>query len=146
MKNKLGDTIAEKILAMMPLYHRYILRSSAGISGIRIAQYRALGMLMKCGALSMSELGSLLFISKPSMTILVDTLVENAWAERLDDLKDRRVIRISITPKGKKHLRHAFEIFHADVKDKISILEPEDLEKMSTALDELHRIFSKLEG
>lgn len=145
MEGDIHDRVAAGLLAMMPLYHRYILRTTSKVSGIQIAQYRALGMLMKYGSLPMSELCGLLFISKPYMTVLADSLVENGWAERRKDPEDRRVIIMAITQKGKKHLRAGFNLYHADVKNLISRLGTEDLRAMSAALEELQRIFSKLE-
>jgi DNA-binding MarR family transcriptional regulator len=138
--------VAESLLALMPLYHRHIFKVGAGVSGIQIAQYRALGMLMKSGSLSMSELGKLLYISKPYMTSLADTLVESGWAERKNDPNDRRVIKITITNEGKKHLRRAFDVYRSDVKTLISGLETKDLQKMSAALDDLQHILAKLGG
>jgi len=146
MTNDIHDRVADSLLAMMPLYHRHIFRVSSGVSGIQIAQYRALGMLMKSGSLSMSELGRLLYISKPYMTVLADTLVKNGWAERRNDFEDRRVIKITITSKGKKHLQLAFDIYRSDVKNLISCLESDDLQRLSAALDDLQTIFAKLEG
>lgn len=146
MTGDIRDHVAESLLAMMPLYHRYILRTTKRVSGIRIAQYRALGMLMKYGSLPMSELCARLFISKPYMTVLANSLVGNGWAERKNDPDDRRVILIAITQMGKKHLRAGFDIYHNDVKTLISQLDAGDLQTMSDALDELQRIFTKLEG
>jgi DNA-binding MarR family transcriptional regulator len=79
------DRVAQNLLAILPLYHRHILKTSSGTSGIRMAQYRALGALVKSGPLSMSELGGLLYISKPYMTALADTLVVNGWVDRKND-------------------------------------------------------------
>ena len=146
MPPDLRDRAADGLLALLPLYHRHILRTSAGTSGLRIAQYRALGMLMKCGPLAMSELGRLLFISKPSMTVLADSLVENGWVERQNDEKDRRIIRIAILPAGKKHLRQAFDIYRADVRTLLAALSQQDLREMTGALDTLQALFAKLEG
>jgi DNA-binding MarR family transcriptional regulator len=144
--NDIRERVADNLLAMLPFYHRHIFKAGAGVSGIRIAQYRALGMLIKSGPLSMSELGRLLYISKPYMTVLADTLVENGWAERKSDPDDRRVIRIAITPVGKKHLQQAFEIYRADVKALITSLDAVDLQRLSAALEDLQNIFAKLEG
>lgn len=129
----------------MPLYHRHIFKAGAGASGIRLAQYRALGMLIKSGPLSMSEIGGLLYISKPYMTALADTLVENGWVERKNDPDDRRIIRITITPQGKNHLRQAFEIYRSDVKNLIAGLDNQDLQQLSFSLENLRKIFAKLE-
>ncbi len=146
MKKDPTDVAADRILALMPVYHRYFLRTTAEVSGITIAQYRALGMLMKRGPLSMTELGGQLFISKPSMTILADSLVENGWVRRQNDPDDRRITRIQITPQGKRHLQQAFAIFRADVRNRISRLDPRDIRELSAALGDLERIFAKLEG
>jgi DNA-binding MarR family transcriptional regulator len=131
---------------MMPLYHRHIFKVSAGASGIQLAQYRALGMLMKSGPCSMSEIGGMLYLSKPYMTALADSMVENGWVERKNDTDDRRVIKIAITPQGKKHLQQAFDSYRADVKVLISGLDPADLQRLSAALEDLQNIFAKLEG
>lgn len=145
MGRDVRDKVADSLLALMPLYHRHILKTGPGISGIRIAQHRVLGQLMKSGPLSMSEIGRRLYISKPSMTTLADTLIENGWAERHNDPEDRRVINLAITPEGKKHLRQAFEIYKSDVSALLSSLGDEDLQVLSASLEDLQRIFAKLE-
>jgi DNA-binding MarR family transcriptional regulator len=146
MTSDIQDRVAGNLLAMLPLYHRHIFKVKAGASGIQLAQYRALGMLMKSGPLSMSEIGGMLYISKPYMTALADTMVENGWVERKNDTDDRRVIKITITPQGKKHLQQAFDIYRTDVKALISGLDPADLQRLSAALEDLQKIFAKLEG
>jgi DNA-binding MarR family transcriptional regulator len=146
MARDIRDRVADGLLAMLPLYHRHIIRTTAATSGLRIAQYRALGMLMKCGPLPMSELGRLLYVSKPSMTALADSLIENGWAGRRSDDRDRRIVRLAITPAGKKHLQQAFEVYRADLRVLLASLDEEDLQRMVTALDDLQRIFARLEG
>lgn len=145
MTGDLRDSVADSLLALMPMYHRYILKTGPAVSGIRIAQYRVLGLLMKAGPHSMSEIGRNLYISKPSMTTLADTLIESGWAVRHNNPDDRRVINLTITPKGKKHLQQAFEIYRTDVKTLISVLDDDDLQRLYTSLDDIRQIFSKLE-
>ncbi|MCK9579582.1 MAG: MarR family transcriptional regulator [Methanoregula sp.] len=145
MADDIQDRVADGLLALMLLYHRHILKTGPGISGIRIAQYRVLGLLVKSGPLSMSEIGRRLYISKPSMTTLADTLIANGWAERCNDPKDRRVINLAITPEGKEYLRQAFEIYKGDVSALLSGLDDLDLQQLSATLDDLQRIFLKLE-
>lgn len=94
----------------------------------------------------MSEIGGMLYLSKPYMTALADSMVENGWVERKNDTDDRRVIKIAITPQGKKHLQQAFDSYRADVKVLISGLDPADLQRLSAALEDLQNIFAKLEG
>ncbi|NMB78879.1 MAG: MarR family transcriptional regulator [Methanomicrobiales archaeon] len=139
------DRVADSLLALMPLYHRHIMKAGAGISGITIAQYRVLGLLMKSGPLSMSEIGRYMYISKPSMTTLADSMTDHGWIEQNQDPRDRRVKKISITPEGKKHLQQAFGIYRGDVKRLLADLDNADLEQLSASLNELQRIFAKLE-
>ena len=146
MTDDIRDRVADNLLALMPLYHRHILKTGPGISGIRIAQYRVLGQLMKSGPLSMSEIGRHLYISRPSMTTLADTLIEKGWAERHTDIGDRRVVNLSITPAGKKHLRKAFEIYKSDVARLLEILDGDDLRQLSESLEVVQRLFAKLES
>ena len=94
----------------------------------------------------MSEIGRQLYISKPSMTTLADTLIENGWAERHNDPDDRRVINLTITPQGKKHLRQAFEIYKSDVAGLLAVLDDDDLQQLYASLEVVQRIFAKLES
>ena len=50
----------------------------------------------------MSETAKYLGISRPAATGLVDRLITQRLIEREYNEKDRRVIKIKITPKGKK--------------------------------------------
>ena len=145
MTRDIRETVADSLLSLMPLYHRHIFRAGAGSYGIRIAQYRMLGLLIKSGPLSMSEIGKNLYISKPSMTTLADSMIEQGWIEQNPDPADRRVKRISITQKGKMHLRQAFSVYREDVKGLLSRLDEPDLCRLSSSLDEIQKILGKLE-
>jgi DNA-binding MarR family transcriptional regulator len=98
------DRIAGDLLALLPFYHKRVFRAEHGISGMQAAQYRVLGLLMSAGVLPMSVIGKRLYISKPYMTVLIDSLVEGGHVERLPDTGDRRVINVAITGKGKTYL------------------------------------------
>jgi DNA-binding MarR family transcriptional regulator len=145
MDDHMRDKAADGLLALMPLYHRHIFRISRHSSGLEVAQYRVLGSLMKSGAHPISEIGRELYISKPYMTVLVDSLMEKGWIERGHDPDDRRVILISITPDGKKHLRRAFEVYRADVKNLLTGLGKNDISRLCSAVEHLKDIFDKLE-
>jgi len=138
------DKVADNLLALMPLYHKHIFRINQRTSGMEAAQYRVLGVLMKSGPLSMSEIGRLLYISKPYMTVLIDSLTEKGWIERGNNPDDRRVIIITITPTGKKHLRKMFEVYKSDVKTLLAGFGREDIEQLCTSLEHLQKIFGKL--
>jgi len=138
------DKAAEYLLALMPFYHKHIVRTGYGITGIQAAQYRVLGVLMKAGTLPMSEIGRRLYISKPYMTALIDTLIKDGLVERTPDRADRRVINISITEPGKKHLKQSITLYKNDLKDLLSTLDEHDLEGLCASLESLKAILGKI--
>jgi DNA-binding MarR family transcriptional regulator len=141
----LRDRIAVLMLSILPFYHKKIFRSGHCATGIHAAQYRTLGVLMREGTpLTMSELGKRLYISKPYMTVLVDQLIRDGYVERMPDTRDRRVINISITPAGSRHLRRAGAEYKTDIKAILSDLNDEDLKELCLSLEKLHRIFAKI--
>jgi len=144
MDDSLKDKAADGLLALMPLYHRHIFRINRHISGMETAQYRVLGVLMKSGSQPISEIGRALYISKPYMTVLIDSLMEKGWIEREQDPDDRRVILVSITPNGKKHLRRAFEVYREDVKTLLSGLGKSDISRLCSSAECLKKILEKL--
>jgi DNA-binding MarR family transcriptional regulator len=139
------DRTAGHLLALLFFYHKQLFKQECGISGVQAAQYRLLGMLMKEGSLSMSTLGTRLYISKPYMTSLVDALIKDGLVERQSDLTDRRVIRISITPKGMEQLESAKSIYINSVKHILTELSPEDLETLCSAAGKVTAILGKID-
>jgi DNA-binding MarR family transcriptional regulator len=144
MAGDLKDKVAGNFLNLIPMFHRQVFRAGHGITGIKAAQYRVLVALMKAGPLSMSEMGRQLYISRPYMTALVDTLIENNWVERQPDASDRRVIRIAITSTGKKHLKESFDAYKNDIRILLGDLKQEELEQLSTSLENLQGLLTKI--
>jgi DNA-binding MarR family transcriptional regulator len=138
------DRVAEYLLGMMPFYHKYIVKTGFGITGQQAAQYRVLGVLKKTGPLPMSEVGKRLYISKPYMTVLVDTLMEQALVERHPDPRDRRVIQIAITDQGKTHLSQSVHLYKKDLKEFLSTLSEKDLSVLCRSLEQLHTVLQKI--
>jgi DNA-binding MarR family transcriptional regulator len=140
----LRDRIAVLMLSILPFYHKKIFRLGHTVSGMQGAQYKVLWILMREGILPMTELGKHLYISKPYMTTLIDQLIIDGYVERIPDMRDRRVINISITPAGRKHLQQAGVEYKADIKNILSDLDDNDLEELCQSLKKLHSIFAKI--
>jgi DNA-binding MarR family transcriptional regulator len=144
VKNDRLDRAADDLLTMMPFYHKHIMKTGYGITGLQSAQYRVLGVLMKAGTLPVSEIGRRLYISKPYMTALIDTLIEGGFVQRQPDLTDRRVINITITEQGKKYLKQSVSLYKKDLKELLSILGDAELEELCTSLESLKAILAKI--
>ena len=57
----------------------------------------------------MREVAEYLKVTPPSVTFLIDPLVRAGKLRRLSDKKDRRIIRLAITAKGKRALNEGFK-------------------------------------
>jgi DNA-binding MarR family transcriptional regulator len=140
----LKDRIAVLMLSILPFYHKKIFSLGHAVTGMQAAQYKVLWILTREGILPMSELGKHLYISKPYITTLVDQLIRDGYVERIPDIRDRRVINISITPSGKKNLHRAGVGFKADIKNLLAGLDDNDLKELHQSLNKLHSIFAKI--
>jgi DNA-binding MarR family transcriptional regulator len=144
MTGNTRDRAAGDLLALILFYHKHIMKTGFFISGMQGAQYRVLGVLMKSGALPVSEIGRRLYISKPYMTALIDTLIEGGFVERQPDLADRRVINITITDLGKRQLKQYVTMYKNELKTLLAGLDTTDLEKLCSSLESLKSILSKI--
>jgi len=70
-----------------------------GTSELSMPQYRVLGLLAS-GHERATELASKLAVAKPTLTSLIDGLVERGYVEREGADGDRRAVRLVITPAG----------------------------------------------
>lgn len=108
------------------------------------SQYRVLRILKKRGAIPMSEIGRKVYISTSNMTSLIDRLVEEGLAERQPDKKDRRVINIAITEKGKEILQEWRKHENEKIRLKLAALSDEDLEKLYGSIEDIKVILYKI--
>lgn len=145
MSEPIKERIAESLVALLPFYHKKVFRLRRGVTGMQVAQYRTLGILMREGGpLPMSELGKRLYISKPYMTVLVDQLIQDGYVRRIRDPADRRVIKITITPSGGRHLKQAGAIYKETIMDTLSGLNQDDLEDLCQSLEKIRNIISRI--
>ena len=144
MDEKTLDQTAEHLLTLLFFHHKQLLKSHDVVSGVQEAQFRILGLLIKEGTRSMSALGNRLFISRPYMTNLVDTLIKDGYVERNPDMKDRRVINITITERGIRQMENARYLYKERVKSIISNLDLQDLTTLCSSSEKVASILSKI--
>ena len=101
--------------------------------------------LEETGTLHVTEIGDRLQIPKPQMTHLIDKLVALNMVERQPDARDRRIINIALTSRGKILLKKHRRMIEDAIKKSLASLTDEQLEELSTSLRKLRQILSKLE-
>jgi DNA-binding MarR family transcriptional regulator len=142
-EENLHHVAANEIMSLIIDVHTIMELTVPNLTGIQEAKFRLLHILENEGSQSMTELCNQMFISKPYMTRLVDTLVSEALVERQPDVKDRRVINISMTDEGMEYLRNILKELRNHMKSFLSGFSSSDLEKICNASAEIHTTFSK---
>ncbi len=141
------EKLADNLVLLMRVF-RIMLAGSEG-HGPKIMpldpQYWVLGILQR-GDLPMSELGRRLHRSKPNMTAVVNSLIADGRVARRPDKSDRRIVRISITPKGRAFLKGAKMAVKANMKRNLSRLSSGDLDTLYSSLEEVNRVIGKASG
>lgn len=96
-------------------------------------------------AVSVSDIAKNLSISKSNMTPIIDKLIKEDLVERFTDPNDRRVIRVKTTQKGHEFSKEQRQRAKSYLKEKISVLPPNDLEKLAKLAKQLNLIITKLD-
>ncbi|WP_373599470.1 MarR family winged helix-turn-helix transcriptional regulator [Paraclostridium bifermentans] len=101
--------------------------------------------LFNNGSSSISDIASMLAISKPNMTPIIDKLIKEDLVYRKEDPNDRRKIRIDLTEKAHNLALEHKKRLKESLLSKISTLSEEDLFKMSDLVSQLTNIIVKLD-
>jgi DNA-binding MarR family transcriptional regulator len=79
--------------------------SRGNFSDLSVAEMHTLEGIGLYQSRTMSETAAILAITTGTLTVAVDRLVKKGYVQRRRDEKDRRVVRIQLTKKGKLALR-----------------------------------------
>jgi DNA-binding MarR family transcriptional regulator len=139
------DRILENMFVIMLITHKKMLRMDLGgrpdnLTRLHLA---VMGELSQNNT-TMSELANTLMMTKPQLSHLVDSLVSQGIVERRPDEKDRRVINLALTEKGRALLKEMKLKVKENTKKRLASLTTEELSQMSTALETLRNIVIKL--
>lgn len=108
------------------------------------SQWSVLWRLSCNDAMSQAELAELAEIEQPSLVRHVDNLEQQGWITRKRDLKDRRINRICLTPKGEKLMEEAWA-HGAVIRDAYSKgMTEEELEQLRVLLGKIKENLSSM--
>lgn len=103
---------ADKLNELMPIIIKEFMRQQkSGFYKLKVTmpQFVILTFLDRQGALKMSDLARSMGVTTAAMTGIIDRLVRDRYAARTSELKDRRVIKIKVTPMGTRLVKNIQE-------------------------------------
>ena len=108
--------------------------------GITVEQFHILRHIRK-GHGSVSELAEAKGISRPAISQAVELLVGKGLVTRRQNAEDRRFVQLELTDEGSELLSAIFRENRIWMEQKLSILTPEQMAQIITALDVLKSAF-----
>jgi MarR family 2-MHQ and catechol resistance regulon transcriptional repressor len=94
--------------------------------GVTLTQFSALEALLHRGPLYQSELATKLLKSGGNLTLVVDNLERDGLVTRERDPEDRRYVKVSLTPKGRKFITDLFPKLVVSLTREFSVLTRSD--------------------
>lgn len=107
-----------------------------GETSISLAQFRLLAFLSE-GEWAASALADWLEVSRPSVTALVDGVVERGWVGRRESPDDRRRVLHQLTPAGREALASASACLHEGLGTLLVHLDPDERDRALDGLAQL---------
>jgi DNA-binding MarR family transcriptional regulator len=139
------DLIIENMVAIMPIFHRKLLRMDlGGATGDLTRLHLGLMARLRERSMTASELARTSMMPKPQVTHLVDQLAKNGVVERHPDSTDRRVTNIALTEHGRFLFEELRQKLQETIRKELAGLTPQELAEMSEALETLRRIGARL--
>ena len=89
------------------------------------------------GGFTFVELSRLLLVTSGNLTGIVDRLEQQRLVERRPDAKDRRVIRVALTDKGRRVTDEVLPAHAADIEEILSFMPRAALTQLSELLGRL---------
>ena len=105
--------------------------------GVTTGQFAVLEALLHLGPMCQHVLAEKLLRSGGNMTLVVDNLQKQGWVKRQRQEKDRRMVEIHLTPKGRRLITRIFPEHAKVIARVMGVLTPAELE-------DLRRIARKL--
>jgi DNA-binding MarR family transcriptional regulator len=95
--------------------------------------------------ISMTQLAKSINVSKQQLTPLVNKLEEKDYVIKMQDVNDRRYVKLMLTEKGKNIVSKRWEDIHCLIFNRISHLSEDELIDLDYAINKILRIINKLE-
>ncbi len=135
---------AALVMDVVPLLTRLMRKKfrEKRIGDLSMAQFRTLAFLDANQGASLSDAASHIGLGLPSMSKLVDVLVNRKLLTRVTHGSDRRRICLTLTRQGKRELEEAHKYTQAYFADKLSELSDEERGYVSETMNLLRKLFT----
>lgn len=134
---------AEKIVLVLPKIMQLIREEVRGgkLSNLTVPQFRTMIFFNNHPGSALTSVAEHIGLTMPSMSKIVDGLVERGLLNRRLSETDRRKVCITLTGNGASVLKSAYTVAVEHISSRLSILKQEEFAIIEKALDLLLQVF-----
>ncbi len=135
---------AREVLDVVPMVFR-VIRSELrkyGAKEMSMPQFRTLAFVYRKERASLSEVADHIGLKLPTMSTLVDGLVDRGLIRRREDPEDRRRMTLTLTEQGRSGFESAREATIANLEDRLRQLSPSDRATITASMRLLREAFT----
>jgi DNA-binding MarR family transcriptional regulator len=90
---------------------------------------------------TMKRVAEYLHIKAPSATSLIDGLVQVGYIKRVADSKDRRMVQLKITDKGKEYLKDGMRQMSEKIKEVLLKLKKDQIDNFIKIMEDINEAY-----
>jgi DNA-binding MarR family transcriptional regulator len=144
------DLFIDRLELVLPKFQhvaKSILTSIQGDDRLTLQQLRSLQAIAQSdGGMLTTKLAKRLNIASPTVTRIIDGLVERSLVDRIPDQEDRRRMRLVLREDGAELLKIYEKALHSHLSARLTELDRSQQARLWAALDDLDRILSEPTG
>jgi MarR family transcriptional regulator, 2-MHQ and catechol-resistance regulon repressor len=115
------------------------LANELAAQGLTVSQFGTLEALYHLGPLCQHEIGDKLLKSGGNITMVIDNLEKRGWVKRRRVASDRRMLRIELTPAGRRRIAQVLPPHVAAITGAMSALSGSEQEELRALCRKLGR-------
>ena len=139
MQKNLSDSLIDQVMDIQRVLRHCMPPMKKGESDLSFQQIHAVMLISEEEGITMKEFAKHLHITSPSATSFVNRLVRMGWVQRFADKENRKLVRLRISPRGRKALEARLEQKKQRLRDFAALLPIDDQRALLRILQHLHR-------
>lgn len=139
-----AENCAAELMDTVPMVMRFIrteMRKQRGAE-LSVPQFRTLVFIDRNPETSLVSVANHLGLTPPSVSVLVDSLVERSFVDKRPSRDDRRKINLSLLEKGKRILVSAQKAAHQRLAEKIQTITSPERQTIHQAMEILRKTYA----
>jgi DNA-binding MarR family transcriptional regulator len=139
------DQCAVDLFTVIPMVTRWLRAEMRhhGQPHLSLSQLRVLHFLHRRTQASLSELADDLDVTRPTMSVMVDRLVQRGWVHRQDDAQERRRIALTLTEAGTAQLEQVYGATLSQISQRLQSLSTDQCQQVIAGLAILGGVFAE---